>query len=104
MRSFITPLYHGGRVRDSNPGRRRDHSGTGVSATPRCRVLKDRGGPTDARGVDPISANLEAVGAAITKDRKVAKALGAAMVKLIEASASPEQKSLPTDATFHTYA
>jgi hypothetical protein len=54
--------------------------------------------------VDPISANLEAVGAVITKDRKVTKALGDAMVKLIEASAAPEQKSLPPDATFHTYA
>jgi hypothetical protein len=71
---------------------------------PRRQVLKDRGRPTDARGVDPISANLEAVGAVITKDRKVTKALGDAMVKLIEASAAPEQKSLPPDATFHTYA
>jgi hypothetical protein len=69
--------------------------------------LKKAGGAVDAGGVDPISsnaANLELIGAAVARDRKDAKALGDAMVKLIETSAATGRENLPPDATFHTYA
>ena len=47
---------------------------------------------------------MDLIGAAVVRERKDAKALGDAMVKLIETSAATGRENLPRDATFHTYA
>jgi hypothetical protein len=59
----------------------------------------------DVEGVDPISApTLEQFVAVVSRGEQDAKALTAAMIKLIETSAAVGREALPPDATFHTYA